>query len=90
MYPLNMLGYNLLLGGNVAYLQCVSNVATETGYSLDPSENHKGYKRDFGMVYAGNDRWHGYRMDVTPLSGSADRITIYTAEIGRASCRERV
>jgi hypothetical protein len=76
----NSLGYGLYCSSN-GYLTlfCNSINAVANNDSLDPAYNAYGYSKDIS-VSTTNNIWKGMRMDISPISGAYDKITVYTAE----------
>lgn len=72
-------GYTLQLQEGLLQLSCASS--SSVGFyndSLSSSYNTYGYRKTIATTNLFN-RWIRLRMDVYPISGSYDRITVYTA-----------
>jgi hypothetical protein len=72
-------GYCLILNENYFQLRCAnSSSITNFTDNLSPFYNSYGYSKDITFSNLFN-RWIRLRMDVSPVSGAYDRITVFTA-----------
>jgi hypothetical protein len=72
-------GYCLILNEGDLELRCASSSSISSfAESLSASNNAIGYEKTIALANLFN-RWIRLRMDVYPISGAYDRITVYTA-----------
>lgn len=72
-------GYTLMLQENLLQLSCASSSSVGSySDSLSSSFNTYAYSKTIATTNLFN-RWIRLRMDVYPISGAYDRITVYTA-----------
>jgi hypothetical protein len=72
-------GYCLILNEGDLELRCASSSSISSyAESLSASNNASGYEKTIALANLFN-RWIRLRMDVYPISGAYDRITVYTA-----------
>jgi hypothetical protein len=72
-------GYCLILNEVNLQLRCASSSSISSfAESLSASNNAIGYEKTIAVASLFN-RWIRLRMDVYPISGAYDRITVYTA-----------
>jgi hypothetical protein len=74
-----MTGYTLRLTETALELICSNSSSISSHFeSVSPSANTSGYKKTITNNFLFN-RWIRLRMDVSPITGAYDRITVFTA-----------
>lgn len=72
-------GYVLQIYGNQLQLYCSSNSRNGFSDSLEPYHINVGYRVQ-NFYSLDSNQWKGLRLDVSPILGAYDKITVYTAE----------
>lgn len=72
-------GYTVILTENKFQLVCANTSSISSfNESLSPASNGFGYAKTIATSNL-NNRWIRLRMDVSPITGAYDRITVFTA-----------